>query len=818
MWWVIFRYVKIILVSTGLALIFSVSVNAWSTDSSPDYQDSDIKVLQAYPCPGNFGTITVNGNQISNACIMGSNTKVAWYIPLNGPVTYAVSFPLGNNFYKVDVCQGVVGCVYAEQTDTFIGFTGIRQNFVANLKMVNENGTIHYTPKENLTPFSVSQFGGQAFIPQTLATSQNGKWALIELREYGILRINTKTLEVRRISAPGVNYGYGNDPRIEMAISNDGTMVAMVGTRTSIMLIKVDETCGDTPNPQMQLYYQPNVVACKYVPTPPSKYIQDFRHAVRPVFSADGKSLSFDAFSYTADGRHFTLFSNDSDSRVERQYMALGDSFTSGEGETDDMFYFDGPHNKCHVSKRSYPYLLGNSWDLEAHSTACSGATIQTARGTSAKSNQPIQLEVLESLAPQMATISLGGNDAGLIGKLKDCLGIDTCKWASTPENRHRTAMEIKNLFPSLKSFYTDAKFRTLGPVVVVGYPRIITDGPGCSGLIGTLLDQTERIFMNEAIGYLNKVMQAAARDVGIEYFSIENVLAGGELCSSFESPLMNAFRFGDDYPNITSLPFIKIVGAESFHPKPAAHVKIASKIYNEYSDTTNIITTNSGYPTQVPEPSAYWTATTSGLNWQKAIPFLTKFTIKKKDFFQISFPVFTFKPGTEIVLELHSEVKNLGKVRSNEDGSLTATISSADFEPGFHSVHAIGKDFAENDVDTYDFLEVEEEGIAPTAQSDEPNIGETKLDTVKAKSPPAYPIPSSNVMNNDGSSAVLGSSIVHTPIKNIALLLNDETKRNPISPSKNSDYKWLFILAIIGVLLISAGAVFGYNRTKNSS
>ena len=814
MWWVVFKYVKIILVSTGIVLISSVSVNAWSTDSSPDYRDSDIKVLQAYPCPGNFGTITLNGNQISNACIMGSNTKVAWYIPLNGAVAYAVSFPLGNNFYKVDICQGVVGCVYAEQTDTFIGFTGIRQNFVANLKMVNENNTIRYTPKENLTPFSISQFGGQTFIPQTLATSQNGKWALIELREYGIIRINTKTLEMRRISAPGANYGYGNDPRIEMTISNDGTMIAIVGTRTSIVLIKVDETCGDTPSPQMQPYYQPGVVACKYVPTPPSKYIQDFRYAVRPVFSADGKSLSFDAFSYTVDGRHFTLFSNSSDSKIERQYMALGDSFTSGEGETDDSFYIGGADNKCHVSKRSYPFLAGISWDMHAHSTACSGATMQSARGMSAKSNQPFQLTVIESLAPQLATVSLGGNDAGLIGKLKDCLGLDTCKWASTSENRHRTAMEIKNLFPSLKSFYTDVKFRTLGPVIVVGYPRIITAEPGCLGLVGTFLNQTERVFMNESVNYLNKVIQAAARDVGVEYMNIEDILSGGELCSSFEPPLMNALRIGDDYPNIASLPFIKIVGAESFHPKPAAHAKIATRIYNTYSDTTNIITSNSGYPTQVPEPSSYWT--TTGSNLQKAVPFLTKFTIKKKDLFQISFPVFTFKPGENIVLELHSDVKNLGTVRANEDGSLITTISSADFEPGFHSVHAIGKDFAENTIDTYDFLEVEEEEVATIAPTNDVQPLDVKpINKLQLQSQIAIP----KATKGSTSPAVLGNSVVIQSTKNTTETIPSRTQQaqKHTSMSGNSRYNWIVASAILGLLLIIASIFFSYKQTKST-
>jgi hypothetical protein len=822
MWWVFIKYVKIMAMSVAVAFIFSANVSAWSSSTPPDFKDSEIKTLQPYPCQGNFETITLNGSEVPNACVMGSSTKVAWFVPNNGIVTYAISFAYGNNFYFLNICQGVMGCVYADETDTLVGFSGIRRNFASNLIKTNTDGVIHYTPRADASVFSVSRFNERDFVTQTLALSKNGKWALIELRDYGIFRINTETLKVRRVIAPGVSYGYGSDPRIEMTISNDGTLVAVVGTRMSIALIKIDESCGDLPTVPMQPNYTDNTVPCLAIPTPTSKYIQDFKHAVRPVFSGDGKRLSFDAFSYTASGRHFTLFPDSNESRADPVYLALGDSFTSGEGELSDSYYLGGANDRCHVSSRSYPFLLGELWGISTHSTACSGATMQTANGNAARSNQPNQIQELELRAPYVSTLGIGGNDAGLIGKLKDCLGIDTCSWANNPQSRYQTAMEIKSLFPHLKNFYVDTKMKTLGPVIVIGYPRIISSQAGCSSMIGTLLNETERAFMNQAIHYLNQVMQAAARNVGIEYADIQGALSGGELCTSFESPLVNAIRFGDDYPDITALPYIKIVGAESFHPKPAGHEKITQRIHASFPDLFNIgVYINSGNPTQVPSPSAYWSAQGANLKPQKSFPFISKVTIKKKDFFDISFPALTFKPGSDVTLELHSDVKNLGVFQAAADGSFNHTVSSADFEAGFHSVHSIGKDFADNDIDIYDFLEVYDEGaqVAGFSNSEQPTASTTNLSNVVASQslPSQSTLPPTAQSNNQAY--VLGSSTANVPnIQLFKVLQREHTKPIQGLSNINNIRNSIVIAALILIVIAVVTAIYHFNRIKTPS
>lgn len=66
-------------------------------------------------------------------------------------------------------------------------------------------------------------------------------------------------------------------------------------------------------------------------------------------------------------------------------YLALGDSYTSGEGDlekdangiTHYLPLTDIGSDTCHISSRSYPFLLRDAWGVEPknmHSVACSGS------------------------------------------------------------------------------------------------------------------------------------------------------------------------------------------------------------------------------------------------------------------------------------------------------------------------------------------------------------------------------------------------------------------------------------------------------------
>ncbi len=61
------------------------------------------------------------------------------------------------------------------------------------------------------------------------------------------------------------------------------------------------------------------------------------------------------------------------------QYLALGDSFASGEGTFNYIAGTEDGPNQCHQSIFSYPYLMQSNVG-ETASVACSGAKISNIR------------------------------------------------------------------------------------------------------------------------------------------------------------------------------------------------------------------------------------------------------------------------------------------------------------------------------------------------------------------------------------------------------------------------------------------------------
>lgn len=173
-------------------------------------------------------------------------------------------------------------------------------------------------------------------------------------------------------------------------------------------------------------------------------------------------------------------------SKFGLEYLALGDSFSSGEGDiginpvTNRNFYRNftdingieliggqavrsGPREMCHVSIRSYPYKLAtgmeviNEWnenDLRWQSLACSGAIINDMGGLndagsykgqddgvggprldgydmeSLKAqalNEMIpgrqkQIKFVEKYQPRVITLTAGGNDINFGGIIRACV------------------------------------------------------------------------------------------------------------------------------------------------------------------------------------------------------------------------------------------------------------------------------------------------------------------------------------------------------------------------------------------------------------
>lgn len=168
--------------------------------------------------------------------------------------------------------------------------------------------------------------------------------------------------------------------------------------------------------------------------------------------------------------------------RPAASYIALGDSFSSGEGVEPFEAGTDTPLlNKCHRSDYAYARLIaGTSAKIPSLGSngfrACSGAVTEHI-ADAPQWNEGIQLDWWPDTTTQLVTLTIGGNDIGF-GPV-----IETCAW---PLNDCDTAFQaasqkIATLGGSLKRTYTEILSRMPNAqVLVIGYPPMFTAGPGC--------------------------------------------------------------------------------------------------------------------------------------------------------------------------------------------------------------------------------------------------------------------------------------------------------------------------------------------------
>jgi len=323
-------------------------------------------------------------------------------------------------------------------------------------------------------------------------------------------------------------------------------------------------------------------------------------------------------------------------------YLALGDSYSSGEGDTEknnatgQKYYRQLtdvnedkkqgiPGEKCHISTRSYPYKLANWMGLGSSpsaawaSVACSGATVYDMnwdnsdgyegqdsplgrlhgydnKGVLQKMalNEMIpgrvkQIEFVKKYQPKVITLTAGGNDVGFGKKLVSCVGPEStlgdCVYAKT-EMRNRIKSEILEQFDRLKSLYEELKTATNNKtkIYVLGYPQFINGAPDapCFGRGLLSLSAREREMITNSITYLNNTIKQAAKAAGVKYVDIENAFGDHWLCGNSDrhvNPFLLNEMIVSRIPDFR-LPWVEF--QESFHPNAKGHADIARAFRKE--------------------------------------------------------------------------------------------------------------------------------------------------------------------------------------------------------------------------------------------
>lgn len=261
-------------------------------------------------------------------------------------------------------------------------------------------------------------------------------------------------------------------------------------------------------------------------------------------------------------------------------YVALGDSYSSGEGVPPFADGTDEPDNLCHRSLAAYPHLVGDLSDEvpdELVFAACSGAAIPNfySPGSDIAPDEPAQLDaVTANPDASLVTLGIGGNDIGFVPILTECLRVDTtigtpiqvnpdyseegCDTQLTETGPRKVAelltgltgpdgelldcggaaCSLPQLLDDIAAGAPDAR------IVVVGYPQILPAEPmgDCSGAVtdedGQELPFEWRLteqFLPDAVelfNQLNAQLEAAATAAGATYVDTTPGFAGHEVCS----------------------------------------------------------------------------------------------------------------------------------------------------------------------------------------------------------------------------------------------------------------------------------------------
>lgn len=613
---------------------------------------------------------------------------------------------------------------------TGTNYNGVYLGFTPNLSThINTNVLIDGQVTHQVTlPAAkiLKDLSGQSLVTryESMSFSGNGQWMVVDVPFIGAIRVNTETYEVLPFGNV-LNYNIGITPNLQTAITSDGRYAVVASKSFTVFRLYDLSTCGPVP------LHLTTKVACSSVNLWPfmQQQIAGFNGVARLRFRGN-HSLELYA-SYKESGTEKTsqyMLSAAGAGSYVFDYLALGDSYTSGEGAYEYKALTDTDQNKCHLSLKSYPYVLGYDLGLNQYeSVACSGATINDLADTTdeysreraqaiGKEAKSFDSEILDGFLPGyraqsmfvteykpgIVTVSAVGNDIGFSKKVLRCIEPDTC--FKSYEDRVELVREINAQFPKLTSMYTNLKsLNPVGRVYAIGYPQVAAPAGNCA--VNVRLNEREIEFTNQLVAYLNDVIEAAADYAGVRYVDIENALFGYRMCETDSwNVAVHGATAGNDKPKFLNGP----IGNESFHPTAFGQWLIAQKILDETSDFT----------TQMPEPDLDAAPPAENsleiLGAQKTGRDINAINFDEDASNNVVYrqqPWGIYVDSTKIALKalspfkavLHSDPLELGTFYTDAQGNLSIlTTVPATVPTGHHTLHLLGQNAAGEPVDIY--------------------------------------------------------------------------------------------------------------------
>ncbi|AWB86574.1 hypothetical protein C3E77_08055 [Mycetocola zhujimingii] len=405
------------------------------------------------------------------------------------------------------------------------------------------------------------------------------------------------------------------------------------------------------------------------------------------------------------------------------EYVALGDSYQSGEGLHD---YWAGTDtdgvNMCHRSDSAYPELLVSDGTVSDRLSfwACSGAVISHLSETDVSTSGPVWddpfrvnyddtaplsegpgLSQLDRISAQtrLVTVGIGGNDMGFGPILTKCVEAKIRNDVLIGDDRSCAKDNKKLVEDRLEALVDDGKWTNLfddikerapfARVLALGYPRFYDPDLPESTRECADVRYSDTLWINEVIRLVNKEIRNAAARRGVEYVNVYDASKDHELCSGSDSQFLNAiqWRAGEFFQ---ALP-------ESYHPTAYGHRAIADAVSETLGSTA---------PSTRVYPGQTYSFTTEVTNDGGRAAFSTSW------------------PGSDVIMTLVSPSgRTLDRATTASDvfhtvGPTSELYEVTDPEPGTWTVHLFGSQVAAEGEET--ILNMYQEpavNLAPTAQ-----------------------------------------------------------------------------------------------------
>lgn len=306
-------------------------------------------------------------------------------------------------------------------------------------------------------------------------------------------------------------------------------------------------------------------------------------------------------------------------------YVALGDSYSSGEGNPPFEAGTDGNGDFCHRSQAAYPNILASFYQTNpVLFYACSGAkTADIASPTAIHYTEGPQIfEPGVDNTANLVTLTIGGNDAGFSSVLQSCvmqrikaaiqnfvvgpigrwlgLGADpscanSSSFTSSVENQILNVQgPVQNVYQQLRNVTSP----TDTSIIAADYPHLFPDTQAEQTCIqlSPYLTTTDQNWLNSEGDLLDNTLFVAASNAGVNMVDVRSIFDGHAVCGNG-----GAWINGLSTASGGAGSLIPLVG--SFHPNADGHFLGYSDAISSYITDATVLTPQ-GLPANPPPAS----------------------------------------------------------------------------------------------------------------------------------------------------------------------------------------------------------------------